>query len=151
MKSKFRTGPISGYRVRDEALDRIVPLLLGILWEAGQMDRRRGSVEAQPWVDMRLGGCVVNPYACQLTVCVSDSFRDVLRHWTKVISVYVVPDSSAADPDLFRYQAGRCRILSWKQRGPWEDKLLATNAKPRSISQLLEFGLTRTAPSLQSI
>jgi hypothetical protein len=122
-------------RNRNEALGIIVPKILGLIWERGQLldccDRSATAVN-----DSETVGVLVLWDGCT---------ADNDRHFFK-ITAYTVLDKTSlslrvttqpARRDLFPYLGYRCAIVSWK-RGSWEDLIVDENVQPRSIDQLAD-------------
>jgi len=107
----------------------LIPKLLGLLWELGAAD----GLGAKAIVDRNLE-------------IAASEFRKggiALSVWTpgtKVFSIHLADDPSSVDPRYFRYQSGRCSILSW-DRGSWEDRIIALPAVSREITQTFISGL----------
>jgi hypothetical protein len=123
---------VSTIRSRDKALDLLLPKFFGILCEMGKLEGQSakaiidGRIELQA-TKFRPNGIMLSAYA--------PTKKSPLD---KVFSAHLATDRSAVDPAHFPYQAGRCGILSWK-RGAWEDRIVASAAKPHEIAQLLTF------------
>jgi hypothetical protein len=136
-----------GHRsVRDEALDRLIPKILGILWERGDINSLSG-VTTHLENGIEIGGYYVRPGAFGLSVGVPEdplpppNWRVTLK---PVFSVHL--DATSPGPDYrFNYQEGRCTVLGWR-RGEWENHIAAQPAAPRSIDQLVAEGLSPKAP-----
>jgi hypothetical protein len=129
--TQMQTGRVSGIRSRDKALEYILPKFLGILWEKGRPGALPGSVKATLGQDVELDAA---PFGAD-----APTSRDPI---TKVFSAHLTPDASFVDPHYFRYQGGRCAILSWS-RGSWEDQIAAADAVARPIESL-KSGLARS-------
>jgi hypothetical protein len=138
----FRAKPrhVSLVRSRNEALESLIPKLLGILWEMGRFDRH-GQVTAIIDADIELGGYILGWGCFGLHVYAPSGLVSCL----KVFSAHV-GDRSITDPAYFPYWGGRCGILSWK-RGPWEDRVITQHAEPRTFAHLMTAGLTRAVQS----
>lgn len=134
----FQAKPrhVSQLRSRNEALQILIPKMLGILWERGRVDRQ-GPLTAIIDADIELGGYVLGCGRFGLHAYA----RSGPLSWPKVFSAHL-GDRSITDPAHFPYWEGRCGILNWK-RGPWEDRVVTQHAEPRTFAHLMTAGLTR--------
>ena len=114
---------------RDTVLGMLIPKILGILWETG----RRNELGAKAAFDknIEIDASPIRSHAIMLSVWTPKS---------KVLSFHLADDPASVVPSYFRYQSGRCSVLSWK-RGAWEDRIMTAAVEPREIAQIFISGL----------
>lgn len=111
-------------RDRDAALRRILPKLLGLIWDHGSFVFPDGGVALD---DMRVGGFTVAPGVFGVSV------------WTPEAKVFSAWVGDPAAMVRATYWDGRCMLLSWK-RGPWEDVIVRARVEPRTVAHLSTAG-----------
>jgi hypothetical protein len=116
---------------REEALLRLVPKMLGILWEEGQSSRLPSSVLAVLPAGIELSACYLLPNRIML-----GAYSPVNDRFVKVFSAHVTERSELADPTFYRYVGGSVGLLSWR-RGEWEEAVMAHAVKARAAADLL--------------
>src|SRR5579863_2699737 len=114
---------VSDIHDRDTALGMLIPTILGILWETGRRDEL--GVKAAFDKNIEIGASPIRTHAIMLSVWTPES---------KVLSFHLADDPASVVTSDFRYQSGRCMLLSWK-RGTWEDRIMTSAAQPREIAQ----------------
>jgi hypothetical protein len=141
----FRPKPsrVSLIRIREKALEILLPKFLGILCECGTLDggvgAMYGKVTAHMEDDIELGGFLLGRGRFGV-----HAYAPTARlRQGKVFSAHI-GSFSVTDPRMFRYWGGHCGILSWK-RGQWENRVAAHTAAPRTFAHVLTAGLTRPA------
>jgi hypothetical protein len=120
---------------RHDALDVIVPKLLGVLWDRGQVENvvkstgfQRGFVMVYVGDGICVGGRPLGHGIHQLAIWQEN---------TKMLSVYV-----AADPQSGTLACGEIGLLIRScKRGEWEDRIIEENVQPRTLEQLRTDGL----------
>jgi hypothetical protein len=142
VKLKPKPRRVNLVRSRDEALHLLFPKLLGVLWESGKADTGAGAVHGKVSAlldesKIEVGGFILG----RGTFAVHVYAPTARSPFAKVFSAHL-GDTSLVDSRLFPYWGGRCSILSWK-RGPWEDRIVADKAEPKTAAHLFTAGLAR--------
>jgi hypothetical protein len=120
---------VSHIRNRDSVLGMLLPKILGILWETGQRDKFGANTVFDK--NISISASPIRKNAIVLDVWSPDS---------KMLSIHLADEPVADQPHYFRYQSGRCSVLSWK-RGAWEDRIMTAAVEPREIAQMFISGL----------
>ena len=120
---------VSTVRSRDKALDLLLPKFFGILWAIGVSQGQ--IVKAIIDEQIELHAVRFRPDGILLSVYAPTKKSPV----DKVLSAQFAADRTCVEPDHFRYQQGRCTILTWK-RATWEDRIAAAPFEPRPLTDL---------------
>jgi hypothetical protein len=125
---------LSRLRRRDEVLQLLVPKMLGLVWERGEVgvtDHVVHAVEQSVHIVTHLDSYFTGGEAIYgISVYAAPG---------KVLSTHVA--IAHGSPKAYPYLLYRCAVISWK-RGVWEDVLFGAQVTPRTIEQLAATGLT---------
>lgn len=127
---------VSHIRRRDIVLGKLIPKILGIVWETGGMGNL--GPKAVYDHDLEISAYRFRPGGISVSVWTPDA---------KVLSLHLASDPFAVDPEFFRYQSGRCRVTNWR-RGVWEDRIMTSTARPRPIWAAFAVGIALSDESL---
>lgn len=129
--------PVSATRNREEALSRLLPKFLGVLWDLGEPGYLCGSVVAKINERLEIGGSPIDGVRFVVHAYVNVG----PEKFVKVFSAHLAP-VGGGDPGFFQRWGGRCSLLSWR-RGPWEDVISEYPVPPRTIAHIITAGLAR--------
>jgi hypothetical protein len=123
---------VSTIHSRDEVLSVLLPKILGLLWDKGVAQSGHGKDVIGRQIEVSVDLFRPNGFLVSVYAPTSKSPVD------KVFSGHLAPDPGSVDPSFFKYQGGRCGVLSWK-RGEWEDIIANAVVRERDLAQLAEF------------
>lgn len=116
---------------RDEALLRLVPKILGVIYDEGQSSRLPSSQITVLPTGIELSAHYLAPCRVMLSV-----YSPVNDQFIKVFSAHVTERSELADRAFYRYVGGSVGLLSWR-RGEWEDAVMAHAAQAVTAAELI--------------
>ncbi|MET3841939.1 hypothetical protein [Bradyrhizobium sp. OAE829] len=121
---------------RDEALQRLVPKILGIiLVEGGKLSGLGGrSVRLNGGLELSASGRL-GPHRIMLS-----AYRPSGETTVKVLSLHITDEPRFADPAFYRYVDKSIAVLSWR-RGDWEEIVLNHPGQEQSTAELLASGV----------
>jgi hypothetical protein len=123
---------ISKVRNRSEVLKHLVPKIIGVIGERGQILEEYPGCSARLAGELILTGSQLGPDQIALSV-----YWTLKSQLTKVFSAHVC-DS---------LENGCVGLMSWR-RGTWEDAVMADAAAPLSLSEMFKRGVFRTESQL---
>jgi hypothetical protein len=125
---------VSTMRDRKQALDQLLPKILGLLWERAIFPPRLGHPGAAVLLlgqDVEISAGCYNNTEWAVSVYAPTAKNPV----AKVLSITI---STRIGAEIV--------ISSWK-RGAWEDRILAETVEPRTIAHISTAGLVRPVAS----
>src|SRR5258707_7281782 len=134
--------PISSVRNRDQAIQRLLPKIFGIVSEKGHHLEGYPGCAAKLDGELTLMGCPLGPDRIVLS-----AYWPLKSQMAKVFSAYVIDLPSSGDPNFYRFWNGHVGLMSWR-RGEWEDAVMAHAATPLSLSETSLRGGFRTGNQL---